>query len=99
MAHNTIWLTNPIYDTQDQAYVGFSWTTLFFGPLPLIFRGAWKWFFISLILFIITSGVSNLIMMFIINQIHLNDLIKSGFRATGMLYGELKYLDVPKMED
>lgn len=58
---------------------GFSWTMLFFGVFVPLFRGDWKWFFISLLLSMITFGVSWLIMPFLYNNLYLNDLLKDGY--------------------
>jgi hypothetical protein len=66
MANNTIYFENPRTGQMKEAPVGFSWTTLLFGPLPMLFRGNWKWFAITLILALITAGLSSLVFMFIL---------------------------------
>jgi len=62
------------------APIGFSWTTLFFGPFPMLFRGAWKWFVIQFLVNLCTFGFAGLVWMFIINRLYLNDLVKDGFQ-------------------
>ncbi|WP_258296248.1 hypothetical protein [Paenibacillus peoriae] len=59
--------------------VGFSWTTLFFGFFPALFRGDWKWAVIIFLVSILTSGASNFVFCFIYNRIHINDLLTQGY--------------------
>ncbi len=42
-------LSNAATQQVKPAKIGFSWTVFFFGCLPPLFRGDWKWFFILLI--------------------------------------------------
>jgi hypothetical protein len=67
--------TNMIKQTK----VGFSWTTFFFGCLPSLFRGDWKWFFIQLGAALLTLGASSLVFMFIYNKLYINDLLEKGY--------------------
>ena len=63
-----------------QVPVGFSWTTLFFGPLPALRRGDLKWFFIQFILdslFIIPA----FIFPFKYNKLHLKKLLEAGYKV------------------
>ena len=66
-----------------QGYMGFSWTTFFWGPFPAAFRSDWKWFMIILLLSIISFGFSNLVFCFIYNKQHIKTLIQEGFRPEG----------------
>ncbi|GEM_PF-764901 len=43
-------LENPSTGTTKEVPHGFSWETLFFGPLVPLFRGDWKWFFYMVII-------------------------------------------------
>lgn len=72
-----------------EAPVGFSWTTFFFGPFPMLFRGNWKWFAILLLLAMFTWGLSNLVFMFLINKLHIKDLVADGFKAKSVKNGTL----------
>lgn len=58
---------------------GFSFTMLFFGVFVPLVRGDWKYFIISLIAAIVTSGISWLIFPFCYNKLYLNDLLNSGY--------------------
>ena len=90
MANNTIYFENPHSGKMKEAPVGFSWTTLFFGPFPMIFRGAWKWFVICFIIAALTGGLSSIVFMFIINKIYIKEMISDGFKAKGVKAGTLE---------
>ncbi|OGV75641.1 MAG: hypothetical protein A3I83_09490 [Methylotenera sp. RIFCSPLOWO2_02_FULL_45_14] len=89
MAYDAIYFENPHNGQIKEASVGFSWTTLLFGPFPMLFRGNWKWFAIILILALITFGLTNLIFMFIINKLYIKDLIGDGFKVKSIKVGPL----------
>lgn len=89
MAHNVIYFENPRTGQAKEAPVGFSWTALLFGPLPMLFRGSWKWFAIQFILALITWGLSSLLFMFFINKWYIKDLVDDGFKARSVKVGIL----------
>ncbi len=62
-----------------QAKVGFSWTTLFFGFLPTLFREDWKWCIIEIVLAIVTFGISWLAFPFIYNKLYIKGLLSKGY--------------------
>jgi hypothetical protein len=59
---------------------GFSWTTLFFGFFPALFRGDLKWACIMFICAWITAGISLLVFPFIYNNIYENELREKGYK-------------------
>jgi protein-export membrane protein SecD len=61
--------------------MGFSWTTLFFGPFPALLRGDVKWFFIMALLALCTLTLSNYIFCFIYNKIYIRSLLENGYVA------------------
>jgi hypothetical protein len=61
--------------------VGFSWTTLFFGFFPALFRRDWKNFLVLLLLTPITLGVLYIIYCFKYNNIHTKDLVGQGYKV------------------
>lgn len=66
-----------------QVKVGFSWTAFFFGGFPFFFRGMPGHGIIWIILSMITFGVSNLFLMFIINKQTAHHYLEHGYRPTG----------------
>ncbi len=94
MANNTIYFENPRTGKLREAPAGISWTTFFFGPLPMLFRGSWKWFAIILILTFITAGLSNLVFMFIINKLYIKDLISDGYKVKSAKIGTLEQVSM-----
>lgn len=62
-----------------KGFVGYSWTTLFFGPFVPLFRGDWLWALIMLALGIVTYGLSSVILGFIYNKIYTNKLLEDGW--------------------
>ena len=75
-------LVNPTTNQVKQRKLGFSWTTLFFGFWPALFRGDWKWALIILLVGIVTFGLGSIVFAFIYNKIHLNGLIEQGYRPS-----------------
>jgi len=74
----TVTLKNEI-GALKTAPTGFSWTMLFFGCFVPLFRGDFKWFFISLCAAFISFGISWLIMPFIYNKKYLGNLLEMRF--------------------
>ena len=82
MNFKQVTLTNEFSGEIKTAPVGFSWTTFFFGFIPALFRTDWKWAIIQFILSSITFGISNFVMPFIYNKMHIKDLLNKGFFPT-----------------
>lgn len=81
MAYAKLYLTNPRTGMMREAPVGFSWTVLFFGFFPALFRKDWSGFLIILLCSFVTMGFSNLVFMFIYNKMYLKGLIKDGYEV------------------
>ena len=82
MASSIIYLENPHTGCRRQAPQGFSWTTLFFGFFPALFRSDYKWGIIMAICSVITIGFSQLIFCFIYNDLYVKDLLSNGYKIT-----------------
>jgi hypothetical protein len=76
-------LRNPETYLTATAYRGYSWTTLFFGPFPALFRGDFVTFALALVISICTGGFGWLVVMFvwsfIYNGYHARSLIAKGY--------------------
>jgi hypothetical protein len=83
LASASVFLKNPHTGQLREAPVGFSWTVLFFGPFPALFRQDWFGFLIILLCALVTFGLSGLVFMFIYNGMYLRSLIRNGYAATG----------------
>ena len=63
-----------------QVKEGFSWTLFFFGFFVPLIRGDLKWFFIMLILHLLTDVLSWLVLPFVYNRIYIDALLEEGYR-------------------
>lgn len=77
-----ITFTNEYTGQYKTAPIGFSWTTLFFGCFPALFRSDWKWALIQFGLALVTFGISWLVMPFLYNKLHIKELLNKGFVPT-----------------
>ena len=63
-----------------ESYLGFSWTTFFFGGFVPLFRGDYLAFLIMIVAQCFTFNLANIIFCFIYNKIYTRNLIeKYGF--------------------
>jgi len=80
-------LNNPSSGLVKTGYFGFSWTTLFFGFIPALFRGDFITFIggfvIAMIIALATAGVGvfviSLIWAFMYNKYYTRKLIEKGY--------------------
>ena len=73
-------MINPTTGEIKQCKVGFSWTMLFFGFWPCVFRGDWKWAIFTLLLNSCTLDITGIILPFLYNKIYLKDLLDEGWK-------------------
>lgn len=74
-----------------KGFVGFSWTTLFFGPFPALFRQDYLtfvgFFVVTVILGILTMGIGNAIAgiawAFMYNKYYTRKLLERGYQLEG----------------
>ncbi len=104
MAFTSIIFKNPNTGAIKEAPVGFSWTVLFFGGFPALFRGDWKWAIIITLLYFVTFGFSQLVFIFMYNKFYIKDLIGSGYKAQSIGTGDMMYanakvgMQIPMLE-
>ena len=103
MASSVITFRNNNTGEIKSAPVGFSWTVLFFGFIPMLFRSDWKWAVIVVVIYIVSYGVvsqfapqpegvalwCSLVFGFIYNKLHIKDLVSKGYHAVSVDKGEL----------
>ncbi|SDL27779.1 hypothetical protein [Paracoccus chinensis] len=82
MAYATIDFHHPQTGALKQAPVGFSWTTLFFGFFPALFRGHWTGALIIFLIGWITLGFAQLVFAFIYNKMYVKHLLSEGFKLS-----------------
>ena len=79
MASTKVMLKHSTSILLKEAPFGFSWTTLFFGFFPALFRGDIKWGIIQLVLSCLTFGISWFVFPFIYNSIYARGLLENGY--------------------
>jgi len=87
MAHSTLVFKNAAFGTIKSAPVGFSWTTLFFGFFPALFRGDFKWaaiiFFVTAVAGVLTIGwgawIAWIVFAVIYNKMYIKELLNKGY--------------------
>lgn len=85
MAFTNILMQNPLTGARKEAPVGLSWTVLFFGFLPPLFRGDLKWGLIMLAFWLLTAGVLvHLVFMFFYNKLYIKDLLAEGYQLQSL---------------
>lgn len=75
-------LTNPITKQTKQVKIGFSWTVLFFGCFPMLFRADWLWFLLTLIASLVLApifGIINIVLAIVYNKQYIKGLMAKGF--------------------
>ena len=85
MSNNTVYLEKN--GITKEAPIGFSWTVLFFGAFVPLFRSDFKYFWIQLALALLTSGLSNLVFMFIYNKLSIKNLIQNDWKTKSVAVG------------
>lgn len=68
-----------------KGFVGFSWTTFFFGFFVPLFRGDWLWMLIMLILCCVSFGIANIILAFLYNKFYTTKLLEDGWEPADEL--------------
>ena len=90
MAKTNVILEDPDTGESVEAPLGYSWTTLFFGLFPAVFRGDWKWAGIMLLVGIFTYGLLViLIFPFIYNRLYLKKMLRRGWKVAAVKRGTI----------
>lgn len=80
MAFTTIYLTNGV--EIKKAPVGYSWTVLFWGGIPALFRQDWVWGIGLVAAGIFTGGLAGIICSFFYNKVYIKSLVDKGYIIT-----------------
>lgn len=64
-------------DMVKKGFLGFSWTTFFFGFFVPLFRGDWLWLVIMIILGVVSCGIANIILAFLYNKFYTSKLLEN----------------------
>ena len=62
-----------------EAPIGFSWTTLFFGPLPMLFRGKLGWVLGYCLMYLIFVELFAIFFPFFYNKLYIRSLLNSRY--------------------
>lgn len=75
-----VMMKHPDTGLVKKGLVGFSWTTLFFGGFPALFRGDFLIGLIFIVLAVFTGGLSNIIVAFLYNKQYTTKLVEAGYQ-------------------
>lgn len=62
-----------------EASIGFSWTTLFFGPLPMLFRGKLGWTLGYCLMYLIFGELFTIVFPFFYNKLYIRSLLNNRY--------------------
>lgn len=74
-----VMLKNPKTGIVKKGFYGFSWTVLFFGGFPPLFRGDIVTAILAFVLYWLTAGIGTLIWAFFYNKQFTTKLIEQGY--------------------
>jgi hypothetical protein len=84
-------MIQPTTRRRATGFTGISWTCLFFGPFPALYRGHLFGFLGMTLVNIATFGLSALVFIFVYNAWHYHSLLSRGFLPTGHNYGNVSH--------
>jgi hypothetical protein len=82
MAYTKAMLSNGV--EVKTAPIGFSWTTLFFGFWPAVFRFDWLWAAILFVACLLTYPLAAIVFAFFYNKIYVKRLLDNGYTFTSL---------------
>lgn len=77
---SVIMMQNPTTGIVKKGFYGFSWTTLFFGGFPAIFRGDLVEGVLVLVANFLSCGIAGIIWAFVYNKRYTLKLIQQGYK-------------------
>jgi hypothetical protein len=83
-------MIQPKSRKRDTGYSGVSWTCLFFGPFPALYRGHLFGFIGMTIINLATLGLSTFVFIFVYNAWHYHSLLGRGFHPAGHQFGNVR---------
>ena len=102
MAFTSVTMSNGV--ELKKVPLGFSWTTLFFGGWPAIFRQDWLWGVLLILACLFTYGIAGVVCAFFYNKSYAKRLFEKGYRISVIpmdvteeqIRVYLNYVELPK---
>lgn len=76
----TVLMRDPATGITKKGFYGFSWTTLFFGGFPALFRGDLVIGILVIVANLLTCGLAGIIWAFIYNKKYTLGLVEKGYQ-------------------
>jgi hypothetical protein len=90
---NILRLKHPHTGRNAQAPLGYSIPVALLGPLPLLWRRSWPLALCTLLVSVALPVVGQLYMASLVNRLHLQRLLRRGYRAQGRFPGEVSTVE------
>lgn len=84
-------MIQPMTRKRAIGYTGISWTCLFFGPIPALYRRHTLGFIGMTLVNFATFGLSAPVFIFVYNAWHYHSLVSRGFQPVGHSYGNVSH--------
>jgi len=93
MTHNAITFEHPRTGITRTVPLGYNWRLLQFGALLPLYQREWKLCLLVIAGGALTFGVSNVLIAFYYNKLHVRSLVSAGFLARGAEEGSIDQVE------